>query len=72
MCQTVFFAVVADLYASSQAREVHIKRRKAREKVARSARCPSAALMFILVKYADTLTGGGEGVIQSEGCISMM
>ncbi|KAJ0128863.1 Uncharacterized protein HZ326_28046 [Fusarium oxysporum f. sp. albedinis] len=23
------------------------------------------------IKYADTLTGGGEGVIQSEGCISM-
>ena len=22
------------------------------------------------IKYADTLTGGGEGVIQSEGCIS--
>ncbi|KAJ6438027.1 hypothetical protein O9K51_09449 [Purpureocillium lavendulum] len=24
-----------------------------------------------VLKYADTLTGGGEGVIQSEGCISM-
>jgi hypothetical protein len=23
------------------------------------------------IKYADTLTDGGEGVIQSEGCISM-
>lgn len=23
------------------------------------------------LKYADTLTGGGEGVVQSEGCIPM-
>ncbi|KAI8407811.1 hypothetical protein FOFC_10738 [Fusarium oxysporum] len=26
---------------------------------------------MMVLKYADTLTGGGEGVIQSEGCISM-
>jgi hypothetical protein len=24
------------------------------------------------IKYGDTLTGGGEGVIKSEGCISML